>query len=117
MASNRKPPVRHTCPDIDNIKKTIAEIVSEMSDVEDIDEIGGWIDNLASIGIGNGCELETLRDANASLRSWGEDLANELENVESENCELQDKISDLESENTKLHDQISELESLIENIP
>lgn len=129
MARRNGEPVRHTCPDIDRIISTITSIVKEMDgcDNEDeketlIEQIGNWKSELASIGVGKWCEMETLRSSNSALRDWGSEMYNEAEsletdrdNFESKFDELKDKISELENENEKLSDEISELQSVAQH--
>ena len=109
--SRRGEPVRHTCPDIDKIKLTIATILDDISNYSSkdkksdiLDAMESWASELKDIGVGSRCELEELRSANAALREWGNEMYDDAENLETakdfwENrcAELESKIEDLES--------------------
>jgi hypothetical protein len=77
--SRRGEPVKHTCPDIDRLIKTVTEIVAGMNFCKEEDTMedtlslmSDWKAELESLGIGKWSELETLRNSNHSLREWGE---------------------------------------------
>lgn len=80
--SSRKCPVKHTCPDIDNAISKLDTIISMCSDI--IYEAKGTTD-----------ELEYIRSQNSSLRDWGEELSNEISDLESQIEELQDKLNNI----------------------
>lgn len=67
--SNRKCPVKHTCPDIDNAISKLDTIISMCGDI--IYEAKGTKD-----------ELEFIRTQNSNLRDWGEGLSNEISDLE-----------------------------------
>jgi hypothetical protein len=74
--SRRGEPVKHTCPDIDRLIKTVTEIVAGMNSVKKKipwntmpSLMSDWKE-LESLGIGKWSELETLRNSNHSLREW-----------------------------------------------
>ena len=97
-----KEPVKHTCPDIDRLKKNIEEAVSiceqEYYTLDTaIDGFDDVVYNISSIPD----ELEDLRSANSSLRDWGNALL--------------DKVNELESTVSKMEDDIYELEYQIKN--
>lgn len=64
-------PVGFTCPSID------ATIRDAESARNYIDQASGILDGL----LGRNGQLEELRDQNSELRSWGERLADELEDM------------------------------------
>ena len=82
-------PVMHTCPDIDKLKSYIEEAVKECKkDYDSLDQArDGFSEVLCFIeDIPN--ELERLRDANSSLRDWGNALLDKVKELESENERL-----------------------------
>lgn len=86
-------PVRHTCPDIDRLKSDIEEAVKECK--KDYDSLDSAIDGFADViyyieDIPN--ELERLRDANSSLRDWGNALLDKVKELESDNARLNELI-------------------------
>jgi hypothetical protein len=100
--SRRGEPVKHTCPDIDRLIKTVTEIVAGISVKKKIP----WktIFNvrleaeLESLGIGKWSELETLRNSNHSLREWGVEMYEDAENMEKERDDFENKLADLSNE-------------------
>lgn len=89
--AKRYEPVKHTCPEINTIIDRINAVIKDMryavDQTEDEDlanDLETWIDTLAEIAEGKYCELEGLRDANAALREWGNDLVSEIEEMENE---------------------------------
>jgi predicted nucleic acid-binding Zn-ribbon protein len=105
----RKPPVKHTCPDIDGIIFDIEAIITDLRSLEvseNRDILDDSCNELEGLVSGPRCVLEELRDSNSALRTWGEELAEELEEAEK-------KISDLESE---LHDLNERIEGLEEQL-
>lgn len=112
----RKEPVSNTCPDINNIIRIIKDMVGEMNGCDDRDEkedlliqIKDWSRDLTSIGAGKGSEMETLRQANSSLREWGWEL---LRGVE----ELEESVEELEMEISRLEEEIEELKEKIKDL-
>lgn len=86
-------PVRHTCPDIDHLQSCIKDAVKECKkDYGSLDLAqDGFSDVLYFIeDIPN--ELERLRDANSSLRDWGNALLDKVKELESENERLSELI-------------------------
>ena len=86
-------PVRHTCPDIDLLQSCINDAVKECKkDYESLDLAqDGFSDVLYFIeDIPN--ELERLRDANSSLRDWGNALLDKVQELESEIERLRELI-------------------------
>jgi hypothetical protein len=86
--SRRGEPVKHTCPDIDRLIKTVTEIAGmnfckEEDTMEDtLSLMSDWKAELESLGIGKWSELETLRNSNHSLREWGVEMYEDAENME-----------------------------------
>ena len=86
-------PVRHTCPDIDRLKCDIEDAIKECKKEYDSFDTArdGFSDILYFIDdIPN--ELERLRDANSSLRDWGNALLDKVKELESENERLSELI-------------------------
>ena len=85
--------VRHTCPDIDHLQSCINDAVKECKkDYESLDlaqdgfsEVLYFIEDIPN-------ELERLRDANSSLRDWGNALLDKVKELESENERLSELI-------------------------
>ena len=110
--SRRTEPVKNTCPDIDGIINTITSIIKQMESCgeEDsveslLENISDWKGDLEGIACGRWCVLEELRNANAALRDWGQEMYNEAETLEKERDEFEslyeqekEKVSELESE-------------------
>lgn len=102
--AQRTEPVKNTCPDINSIIATITSICKQMGrcdssdDVEGlIEDIQNWKNDLENIGVGKFCEMETLRDANYALRTWGYELVEELENLEGTVSDLESELAELTS--------------------
>ena len=92
-----KEPVRHTCPDIDRIKRNVEDAISICEkEYYTIDTAKDGFDDVAYNISSIPEELEDLRSANSSLRYWGNALL--------------DKVNELESTISKLEDNIYELE-------
>ena len=92
-----KEPIGNTCPQIDYIRSCINDAVKECKkDYYSIDIAkDGFSDVLYFIeDIPN--ELERLRDANRSLRDWGNALLDKVRELESENERLSEIISNIE---------------------
>jgi predicted RNase H-like nuclease (RuvC/YqgF family) len=98
-------PVPHTCPMID-------EVISALDSVD-------WTDTywdkkyLTEI-------MEKIRNANNSLRSWGNDLCNDLEKLEkqsqSDYIELENKNEDLTSEVEALKSEVLKLKDELSTV-
>ncbi len=106
--ANRSEPVKHTCPDIDRIKKNISSLIATLQSI-DHEEIYNVICDLESIGVGNWCELESLRDANGALRDWGNEMVKDAEDSEKALDEANDIISELETKIDQLQDEVNDL--------
>ena len=131
MSNIRKEPIGHTCPDIDRAINNLKEILSEICAYErdahnsetdnvlvDRTTLDQWASSISDICEGRSCDLENLRDANSTLRQWGNDLVSELENQDNEvyklineNERMADLISELKSENEDMLCEIRELQN------
>ena len=102
-------PIGYTCPDIDVIVEKAKEIQSicKSPEGEEHELNYRWILDLASDIIS---QIEDLRSSNSTLRDWGNEINDELEDAEAENDKLQQKIEELEEEISDLNYQIKELE-------
>jgi peptidoglycan hydrolase CwlO-like protein len=98
-------PVKHTCPDIDKCIKLINSAIKDAEsgmkitdrNSDEHDYFRYIISNIEDIeGI-----LEDLRSSNDALRSWGEELTNEIESSANYIDELEQKIE--KHENTLQH--------------
>jgi hypothetical protein len=78
MATSRKEPVKHTCPQIDSVISDLNEVIAEIEeaveyDADQFDDIHdylvSWKKTINAIAYGNDCTLEQLRDANGALKS------------------------------------------------
>jgi predicted nuclease with TOPRIM domain len=83
-------PVRHTCPNIDSVIKSITDAMRISRDADDL-PLGQISDAFTEIyqlldGLEN--QLEDLRSDNSSLRSWGLELEEKLDKLEDELWEL-----------------------------
>lgn len=111
MAVGRNQPCEMTCPKIDRIIEDIKTIEKDV--IEDVKYRFRDLDEVYK-------QIEVVRSANDDLRTWGTDLAQELNNMEFdydglilENNDLKQDISDLEIENKELKQTIIELENKI----
>lgn len=85
-------PVKHTCPDIDKALKHLKNAWSEIKDlVEDKqsrNSIEYELDYVGDI-------LEQLREDNDSLRTWGKEMEEEKESLESLVDDMQVEIDNM----------------------
>ncbi len=95
-------PTNNTCPDIDGGKEAVIEIrdtlnciLNEATDDSMRDDLHQALHSLDTLGYGESCLLEDLRDANSSIREWGEDQETEKVSLEAEIVILNNKIDDL----------------------
>lgn len=104
-------PIGHTCPIIDDVialmenAKSEAEWMNKNPDEDSASESNMIIDFLSDAIR----TIEKVREANETLRDWGNDLYEELDNANKE-------ISELEEENSELGDRISELEQKVDDL-
>lgn len=117
MGKRRGEPVKNTCPDIDRIILTITNICKQMDNCSEEDTVIGllenikyWESDLSSIGFGKWNELEDLRNANAALREWGNDMYNEAEGLEKEKDEYLNQYEEQKNEVGYLKEKIKKLE-------
>lgn len=86
--SHHREPIKHTCPDIDKVIKSIKEIERLCSDrnlrgIEEIDDFKSIISEIDSELWGLQDKLEELRKSNEELRSWGVSEAKTVDKLES----------------------------------
>ena len=94
MGRHHREPIRHTCPEIDEIVKGIIEIqkVTKNYDrIEDIDDLQNIISQTENILWGFEDRLEELRRSNDTLRDWGVLEAEEVDRLENEVYELKNR--------------------------
>jgi chromosome segregation ATPase len=101
MSANRSEPVRHTCPDIDRIIKSLKDAMEECKNTDEID--GNYIINELR---GLESDLEDLRTSNSKLRDWGNALVDDLE-------EQDTRIEELENENETLKSKLDDAEEAL----
>lgn len=107
--TDRREPVKNTCPDINLIISTIQGIIRDMEDVEEtsvMDYLSSWKDDLKAIAIGHRCDLEDLRTANSALREWGNALVSDIIDVEEERDVLAEECERLKEELSNTEDEI-----------
>ncbi len=78
-------PVKYTCPDIDSVIKSIKDTIrlcSRIKGNETQEELISLFSEIDNILYGNVDMLEQLRKSNDSLRNWGIDEANKVDELE-----------------------------------
>lgn len=86
-------PVKHTCPDIDKAIKCLKSAMDAVKEnIEDRQTIR-WIEIDIDSAIDH---FEDLRKSNDALRTWGEELTDEIESSANYINELESKIEELE---------------------
>lgn len=90
-------PVKHTCPDIDAVIKTIkgVEHLCKLSGTEAPEDLVQIIDEISSDLWGLDGDIERLRIDNSQLREWGEQLESDLNDAEEKLEELKQEIEKL----------------------
>ena len=83
-------PVRNTCPDIDSVIKSIREAMTMVQDADDLtlNQISDAFSAVYYLLDGLENQLEDLRSDNSSLRNWGLELEERVEELENELWEL-----------------------------
>ena len=101
MASHKREPIKHTCPDIDGYIKSIKRELTEERHLKRLEP-----DEVLKAASDMSCELEncidyleSLRDANHILREWGIEEADKAD-------DLTDKVEELEMEIEALKEKI-----------
>lgn len=109
-------PVKNTCPDINNLQKTIKDIINDFESFKETDDTSDFLDSMgnASWELKSVYDtLEELRSANSALRDWGHELTSLAEQMESEKDseieELQNEISDKETKIESLEEEVDTL--------
>lgn len=119
--ARRREPVGHTCPDIDKIIASLKQIeeyinsaVGGIEDIQNRTDGTNFVDemiraiksDLSEAKYLADCSgmLEELREANSTLRSWGIDLADELETLEDQADDLNTKVENLEGDLEKANE-------------
>lgn len=119
MASHnlRTEPVGHTCPDIDAMKTTIADVAARLFYETDNDLDRAVIELCAGelLGLidGKKSDLEVLRSSNSALREWGEDMLNAAEDYKAEASALESRVSVLEDAVADLKQKIEEMQETV----
>ena len=92
-------PVRYTCGTIDTIITYVQDAVDARNDIEDLKDL------LGTKGL-----LETIRNANEALRSWGAEEEDRANALETERGILQERLDDAEREINNLRKELSAME-------
>lgn len=97
-------PIRYTCPDIDKVIEHIGDALIYISEARDdvdgcnvLSEVFGKLDNAVDKLVDLEDEMEKLRKANDTLRSWGEEQEAQCEEYETEIATLKEEIESLHS--------------------
>jgi chromosome segregation ATPase len=87
-------PVRNTCPDIDSVIKSIKEAMTMVQDADDLtlNQISDAFSAVYYLLDGLENQLEDLRSDNSSLRNWGLELEERVEELENELWELKSEV-------------------------
>jgi chromosome segregation ATPase len=87
-------PVRNTCPDIDSVIKSIKEAMTIVQDADDLtlNQISDAFSAVYYLLDGLENQLEDLRSDNSSLRNWGLELEERVEELENELWELKSEV-------------------------
>jgi predicted nucleic acid-binding Zn-ribbon protein len=87
-------PVRNTCPDIDSVIKSIREAMTMVQDADDLtlNQISDAFSAVYYLLDGLEDQLEDLRSDNSSLRNWGLELEERVEELENEMWELKSEV-------------------------
>ena len=102
-------PIGHACPDIDDIVEKAKEIQSMCKSPEDDDHEFNYR-CILYLTLDIISQIEDLRSSNSTLREWGNEINDELEEAEAENDKLHQKIEELVEDIIDLNYQINELE-------
>ena len=93
-------PIGNTCPDIDKVIKRLSPLIKQIGNLKSydyentellkdiLDECRWEMDNAVDT-------FEDLRKANDTLRSWGQQMEEEAENMSVELKELQEKYDNI----------------------
>jgi hypothetical protein len=87
-------PVSHTCPTIDSVIKTIESVSKELEHHED-ENVRNLAYDLFSL-IYKNSPMEEIREANLTLRNWGNDLLSYVNVVEEDLIRANSRIQQLE---------------------
>lgn len=107
---NLKPPVGHTCPDIDSVIRTVTAAASDINYLVGQAAEGSELANTLDATYESLCTvepaMESLRSDNAALREWGLELAGQLGEIET----MKDRIRELEWAMEDKNERIKTLE-------
>lgn len=109
-------PNRPTCPQINDMQKTLQWLIKDFESFKETDEVCDFMSTMSTA-----CselwsiysELEDLRKSNSELRDWGNDLIDCIDILQrehqSEMDDLSNQISAKETEIESLEENIEEL--------
>lgn len=95
MSASRYEPVGNTCPTIDEIIADLEGCVENLkgSTVQNIsDVVDDTVKTIKSIYKDYNSPIEKVRSANQSLRNWGNELVEDLEEAEKEITRLEQLV-------------------------
>ena len=101
-----KAPVGYTCNDINDIQKNIKDAIDyikSISNSSDDDDIEYYIESASDLLNDVIEDMEDIRNDNASLRDWGDELFDKLEEAEETIASLKYKIELLEDDINELN--------------
>lgn len=109
MGRNRdNAPIGHTCPKIDQVISFLEKIDWDLEDEEEKD---------LSIECKEMVEvMEEIREANDTLRTWGNEEYNSKNEYEEERDDLEKEVKSLKSDMSDLQDEITNLKADIETL-
>jgi len=108
-----KEPVRHTCPDINSAQDVLKTIVNNFSSLNENNDIFDILDIISDVSYDlNGLidTFEELRNSNASLRDWGNEIQNIAEQLFSQkDQEIEELYEQIESQKEEIRDLENQL--------
>lgn len=104
-------PVKHTCPDIDALIDSMYDMSRDAEKA--MKDMVSEIDEFRTHAI---AELEKLRSANDSLRSWGCDWRDEAERIEKEALDTEREAAEAQQLADSWEQQYNTLEEVVDRL-
>lgn len=104
-------PVKHTCPDIDALIDSMYDMSRDAEKA--MKDMVSEIDEFRTCAI---AELEKLRSANDSLRSWGRDWRDEAERIEREALDTEREAVEAQQLADSWEQQYNALEEVVDRL-